>query len=81
MSRAVGPEIVRVASTVTARPRFLYTAFPLVLCFAAWWENSAWLQRALRGDRDGNAWALFVGLNCAGLAALTALYGVYGVIP
>jgi len=68
-------------STVTARPRFLYTAFPLVLCFAAWWENSSWLQRVLHGDRDGNAWALFVGLNCAGLAALTALYGVYGVIP
>jgi glycosyl transferase family 87 len=68
-------------STVTARPRFLYTAFPLVLCFAAWWESSSWLQRVLHGDRDGNAWALFVGLNCAGLAALTALYGVYGVIP
>jgi hypothetical protein len=68
-------------STVTARPRFLYTAFPLLLCFAAWWENSSWLQRVLHGDRDGNAWALFVGLNCAGLAALTALYGVYGVIP
>jgi hypothetical protein len=68
-------------STVTARPRFLYTAFPLVLCFAAWWDNSSWLQRALRGDREGHGWALFVGLNCAGLAALTALYGVYGVIP
>lgn len=68
-------------STVTARPRFLYTAFPLVLCFAAWWENSSLLSRLLRGDRDGNGWAMFVGLNCAGLAALTALYGVYGVIP
>lgn len=68
-------------STVTARPRFLYTAFPLVLCFAAWWENSSFLKRLLGGDRDGHGWALFVGLNGAGLAALTALYGVYGVIP
>lgn len=68
-------------STVTARPRFVYTAFPLIICCAAWWEMSPRLNRWLRGDPDGHAWALFVGLNCAGLAALTALYGVYGVIP
>ena len=70
-----------IPSTVTARPRFLYTAFPLVICFAAWWDSSTILRRVLRGDPEGHGWALFVGLNCAGLAALTALYGVYGVIP
>ena len=78
---AVVLAMMLVPSTVTARPRFLYTAFPLVLCFAAWWESSAWLKRVLKGDPDGHGWALFVGVNCAGLAALTALYGVYGVIP
>ncbi len=78
---AVVLALMLLPSTVTARPRFLYTAFPLVLCFAAWWESSAWLQRVLKGDPDGHGWALFVGVNCAGLAALTALYGVFGVIP
>ena len=78
---AVVLALMLLPSTVTARPRFLYTAFPLVLCFAAWWESSAWLQRVLKGDPDGHGWALFVGVNCAALAALTALYGVYGVIP
>ena len=78
---AVVLALMLLPSTVTARPRFLYTVFPLVLCFAAWWESSAWLQRVLKGDPDGHGWALFVGVNCAALAALTALYGVYGVIP
>jgi hypothetical protein len=68
-------------STVTARPRFIYTAFPLVMCFAAWWELSPRLRRYLRSDPEGYAWAMFIGLNCAGLATLTALYGVHGVIP
>lgn len=57
-------------STVTARPRFLFTAFPLFLCAAAWWP---------RKDRAG--WDLMLVASGAGLAALTALYGVNGAIP
>lgn len=56
--------------TVTARPRFVFTAFPLFIAVAAWWPK-----------RDRYAWDLTM-LTCgAGLAGLTGLYAVYGVIP
>ena len=58
-------------STVTARPRFLYTAFPLLISAAAWFE--------LKDRRDW--WPYVVGGCCAGLVGLTALYGVLGAIP
>jgi hypothetical protein len=57
-------------STVTARPRFLYTAFPLIICAAAWWP---------RRDRVG--WDLMMVACGAGLTALTTLYAVFGAIP
>jgi Mannosyltransferase (PIG-V) len=57
-------------ATVTARPRFLFTAFPLVIPVAAWWPR-----------RDKLGWELLL-VGCgAGLATLTALYGVFGAIP
>lgn len=57
-------------ATVTARPRFLFTAFPLVIPVAAWWPH-----------RDKLGWELLL-VGCgAGLATLTALYGVFGAIP
>jgi hypothetical protein len=57
-------------STVTARPRFLYTAFPLLITAAVWFQRrgSAW-------------WPYAIGACSAGLVGLTALYGVLGAIP
>jgi hypothetical protein len=57
-------------STVTARPRFLYTAFPLLIAAAAVWP-----------DDDDQWWALGLSLCGAGLVALTALYGLHAAIP
>ena len=57
-------------ATVTARPRFLLTAFPLFISVAAWWPRN-----------DRTAWDLMLVLSGAGLTGLTALYGVYGAIP
>jgi len=57
-------------STVTARPRFLYTALPLLICAAAYLHSSR---------RDW--WPYVIGACSAGLVGLTALYGVYGAIP
>ena len=54
-------------ATVTARPRFVFTAFPLFIPVAAWWP---------RHDRAG--WDLVMLASGAGLAALTGLYGVFG---
>lgn len=62
--------LMLVPSTVTARPRFLFTAFPLFISAAAWWPR-----------RDRAIWDLMLVLCGAGLAGLTALYGVYGAIP
>ena len=56
--------------TVTARPRFLFTAFPLLIAAAVWFE---------RDKRDW--WPYVIGACSAGLVALTALYGVFGAIP
>lgn len=61
-------------STVTARPRFLFTAFPLLIAAARWYE-----PRRHRGD--DLLWPLTLGCCGAGLAALTGLYGSFGAIP
>jgi hypothetical protein len=57
-------------STVTARPRFLYTAFPAFISVAAWWP-----------DEHEEAWGLTIAMCAAGLVTLTGLYGVLGAIP
>lgn len=57
-------------ATVTARPRFLFTAFPLFIAAAAWWPE----------DHE-EAWALTLALGAAGLVTLTGLYGVLGAVP
>ncbi len=58
-------------ATVTARPRFLYTAFPLFIGAAVW----------LAAPRRREWWPYVVGVSMAGLVTLTALYGAYGVVP
>ena len=57
-------------STVTARPRFLYAAFPLLIAAAAVWP-----------DDDDQWWALGLSLCGGGLVAVTALYGLHAAIP
>jgi Dolichyl-phosphate-mannose-protein mannosyltransferase len=57
-------------NTVTARPRFLYTAFPLFISAAAFLHTER---------RDW--WPYIIGACSAGLVTLTALYGVFGAIP
>jgi hypothetical protein len=60
-------------ATVTARPRFLFTAFPLLIGAALWYEQ--------RHRTDDRSWAMTMAACGAGLAALTGLYGVFGAIP
>ena len=58
-------------ATVTARPRFLFSAFPLAIAVAAWWPR--------RPGRDG--WDLLM-VGCGiGLVGLSGLYGALGAIP
>lgn len=67
---AVVLALMLIPATVTARPRFLYTAFPLLIAVAAWWPR-----------RDRYGWELTLLACGGGLAALTGLYAVYGAIP
>jgi hypothetical protein len=57
--------------TVTARPRFVFTAFPLFISAGAWFT---------RDDRR-DWWPYVLSACAAGLVGLTGLYGVYGAIP
>jgi hypothetical protein len=65
--------LMLVPATVTARPRFLFTAFPLLIG-AAWWFEQ-------RRRTDETVWPMTMAACGAGLAALTGLYGVFGAIP
>ncbi len=62
--------LMLIPETVTARPRFLFTAFPLVIPVAAWWPG-----------RDRTSWELGLVVCGAGLASLTGVYAVFGAIP
>ena len=62
--------LMLVPSTVTARPRFLYTAFPLLIPAAAYFHR-----------RAPNLWPYVLAACAAGLVGLTGLYGVLGAIP
>lgn len=57
-------------ATVTARPRFLFTAFPLIFPVA----------RALRDDED-RWWPIVVIVLAAGLVTVNGIYGVRAAIP
>ena len=67
---AVVLALMLIPSTVTARPRFVYTAFPLLIAYAKW-----------RDTDDADRWAFTYTLCGAGLAILTTMYGVRGAIP
>lgn len=55
---------------VSARPRFVWTAFPLAIATAAWWP---------RGRR--RSWDVLVVLNAGALVAFTVMYGGWVMIP
>ncbi len=65
--------LMLVPATVTARPRFLFTAFPLLIGAARWYDD--------RREGDETLWPITMAACGAGLAALTGLYGVFGAIP
>lgn len=68
---AVIVALMLLPATVTARPRFLFTAFPLFIAVAVWLDD----------DRRRHWWPYLLAMCGTGLTALTALYGAYGAIP
>lgn len=76
---AVVIALMLIPETVTARPRFVFTAFPLFIAVAAWWPQPKASNDAVSVERA--SWDLALVLCGAGLAALTNLYGVFGAIP
>lgn len=83
--------LMLVPETVTARPRFVFTAFPLFIAVAAWWPRPE-LRSVAEGDERVGAlddslswrrqsWTFAMVLCGAGLTALTNLYAVFGAIP
>ena len=67
--------------TVTARPRFLFTAFPLFIAVAAWWPDPDDDPDHHRASWDRAGWDLTLVLCGAGLTGVTGLYAVFGAIP
>ncbi|MET0910573.1 MAG: glycosyltransferase family 39 protein [Ilumatobacteraceae bacterium] len=87
---AVVVGLMLVTQTVTARPRFLITAFPLIIAVAAWWPTRRRAdERATDRAGDGDdrldwattGWDMTLVLGGAGVAVLTGLYAVFGAIP
>jgi hypothetical protein len=80
--------LMLIPETVTARPRFVFTAFPLFLAVAAWWPNEggdavdeADNETRHRASWEYLGWDMTLVACGAGLAAVTGLYGVFGAIP
>lgn len=78
---AVVIALMLIPETVTARPRFLFTAFPLFIAVGAWWPEPEDDPDHHRASWDRSGWDFVLVLGGAGLAALTGLYGVFGAIP
>lgn len=62
--------LMLIPSTVSARPRFVFTAFPLVIAVAAWWPR-----------RSRYLWDGLIVLSAGLLVAFTSLYAGFGAIP
>jgi hypothetical protein len=78
---AVVIALMLIPETVTARPRFLFTAFPLFIAVGAWWPEPDDDPDHHRASWDRAGWDLTLVLSGAGLATVTGLYGVFGAIP
>ena len=73
--------LMLIPETVTARPRFLFTAFPLFIAVAAWWPQPSEAGDHHRASWDRAGWDLVLVIGGAGLVALTTLYAVFAAIP
>jgi hydrogenase/urease accessory protein HupE len=60
----LGPKIV------SARPRFVFTAFPLAIAVAAWWPR-----------KSRYSWDLLLLGSAGALGAFAVLYGGWAIIP
>jgi 4-amino-4-deoxy-L-arabinose transferase-like glycosyltransferase len=78
---AVVVALMLIPETVTARPRFLFTAFPFFIAVAAWWPEPDPDDEHQRASWEFAGWDLTLVACGAGIAALTGLYAVFGVIP
>ena len=78
---AVVVGLMLLPETVTARPRFLFTAFPLFIAVAAWWPEPEAEDDHRRASWEYAGWDVTLVACGAGLAALTGLFAVFGVIP
>jgi hypothetical protein len=78
---AVVVGLMLLPETVTARPRFLFTAFPLFIAVAAWWPEPQAESDHRRASWEYAGWDVTLVACGAGLAALTGLFAVFGVIP
>ncbi len=78
---AVVIALMLIPETVTARPRFLFTAFPLFIAVGAWWPDQSADPDHHRASWDRSGWDFVLVIGGAGLASLTGLYGVFGAIP
>ncbi|BAN02842.1 glycosyltransferase family 39 protein [Ilumatobacter coccineus] len=73
--------LMLIPETVTARPRFVFTAFPLFIAVAAWWPDPDDDPDHHRASWDRSGWDFALVLCGAGLTGLTGLYAVFGAIP
>jgi hypothetical protein len=78
---AVVVGLMLIPETVTARPRFLFTAFPFFIAVAAWWPEPSGDRDHHRASWEYAGWDFTLVICGAGLATLTGLYGAFGVIP
>ncbi len=78
---AVVVALMLIPETVTARPRFLFTAFPLFIAVAAWWPEPDPNEEHRRASWEFAGWDLTLVASGAGIVALTGLYAAFGVIP
>lgn len=70
---AVTLALMLLPETVTARPRFLFTAFPLLIAVGAAWPEDRGVWR--------ETWAFLLAACGAGLVAVVGLYGLLAAIP
>ena len=68
---AVVVVLMLLPATVTARPRFLFTAFPLLIAAAVWLDD----------ERRRDWWPWVTSVCLTGLVTITAIYGGYAAIP
>lgn len=73
--------LMLIPETVTARPRFVLTAFPLFIAVAAWWPEPTTDPDHPRASWDRGGWDFLLVMSGAGLVGLTGLYAVFGAIP